>query len=180
MLLSHPVSELQQKNCQSNFIQSVCGEYTIPADYKGIKLFYPVLSLRYENEAQQMIYRFKNPILGYQTSIIQNFGPFASLNRNYPLEIFFENPILITDTLLQNEFKEYYCKANGSTIEYPAQYNLANSANTLSCTINYFGIEEITFNIFLRIPKVSNQSVLLNEKPKLGYFASISIFYSIF
>jgi hypothetical protein len=180
MLLTHPDSELEQRNCTLNSTVSICGTYRVPFAFNGIKLYYPTLSLKYGNDAQQLLYRFKNPMLGYQTSIIQNFGPYASLNRNYPLEIFFQNSILATDTLLQNEFKEYYCKANGSSIEYTAQYNVANSDRTLSCTIHYFGVNEITFNVFLRIGKVSNQSVLLNENPIIGYFASILIFYSIF
>jgi hypothetical protein len=156
---------IQQKPCSLSFNQTVCGDYEISSTVDGIRLFYPRIFL---NFTFQLYDSFK-PTVGYQTASIIQYGPYLSLNRNYQMTILFDAQVLKNYSVPVY----FYCKVSGSTAEYPGNILVPDKeTNKLVCTVPYFGFDQFSLNVFLRVPSVSHESVLLNNNLITGYFAS--------
>jgi hypothetical protein len=162
---------IQQRTCTLSVNQSVCGDYIIPATADGIRLFYPRIYLNFTYE----LYNAKKPTVGYQTATIIQFGPYLSLNRNYQITILFDGFVLKNYSVQV----DFYCKVSGSTVEYPGTVYEAPGGkslpetNKLTCIIPYFGLNQFSLNVSMRVPSISSESVLLNQNSITGYFAGI-------
>jgi hypothetical protein len=162
---------IQQKTCTLSVNQSVCGDYIIPATVDGIRLFYPRIYLNFTYE----LYNAIKPTVGYQTATIIQFGPYLSLNRNYQITILFDGFVLKNYSVQV----DFYCKVSGSTVEYPGTVYEAPGGkslpetNKLTCIIPYFGLNQFSLNVSMRVPSISSESVLLNQNSITGYFAGI-------
>eukprot|EP01080_Neovahlkampfia_damariscottae_P003049 gene3049-5221_t len=173
MMLQHPTAEnfISSANCTINSIESTCGNYSIPPSFEGIKLYKPQFYLTDSNTKNTFLMNSTSSILAYQKGSVIDFAPLASLNRSYFIKMEFDNNILKHDTNLNSLSKEYYCRVNGSNIESQAVVD-ATKPNIIGCGIEYFGIDEIIVDMYLRVPDISNDSVLLNKRPITGYFAN--------
>eukprot|EP01080_Neovahlkampfia_damariscottae_P002563 gene2563-3525_t len=158
---------LSHKICNLTSTESICGEYAINT-FDGLRLYSPSIYLNYMSEGRQTLIHSTNAIFGFQKSSIINYGPLASLERNYEIYFNFEKTVFKIDADAEKYItRNYFCNVTGSTIEYNATLI---SSNELYCIIPYFGMDEILIDIYLRIPEISNDSVIINTNTITGYF----------
>ena len=164
--LQHSKNSINQKNCNTSSVESRCGDFTYDS-FAGIHIYSPSVYLSYLGGTREALIHSKNPLFGYQQGAIIQHGPLASLDRNYTLYFTFDSEVFTLDDIATKIQLDFFCNATGSNIEHKG---FIDSTNSMHCTIPYFGIDEISVDINLRIPGISNESVILNRNSITGYF----------
>eukprot|EP01080_Neovahlkampfia_damariscottae_P009960 gene9960-2279_t len=154
--------------CSVDSVSTICGPYNFMDSSKSVIV--GVSHLEFQNLTSENSFNLTFPktnVLGYKTSNVEKFFPKISLSKNYTMTVDLQDEVMkFGDSyLLQNS--QFYCKINGSSIEYPATLL---SYKQFNCTIEYLGFNDIHLDLYLRSPQISNDSHLITTVSSTGYF----------
>jgi hypothetical protein len=160
--------EISISPCNANNVSTICGPFLFVA---AVPIFIAESTFFITNSSSGVdiiLARTKTNVLGYKRTTVSQFFPKLSLSNNYTFTVYFTEEALrfSSSSLLNNS--SFHCKINGSSTEYPVT---VIDYKTLNCTIMNLGIDEIKVEVYLRVPLITNDSLLISKNSFVGYIA---------